>query len=139
VRTAVPTAVPEKPSPPATEAAGGDGHPGSCASFSDRLPALRDDDGAASGAEPGAESGGLSGPAASPPLSRVDFCPTIELTKGEVFAACQVLVDVDRVLSPAGHAEEHRALVRLFELLEDRLTACQSASGVKSIDSEFTQ
>ncbi len=69
----------------------------------------------------------------------VGFVPQVRLTKGEVFAACQVLADADRRLVGAGHAAEAGALGDLFELLEDRLARVQAGSGSYSMDNEFTQ
>lgn len=53
----------------------------------------------------------------------VRFLPTVLLTKGEVFAACQVLADADRCLVRAGLLGEADALGNLFELLENRMAA----------------
>ncbi len=82
----------------------------------------------------------------------------VQLTKLEVFGACQALADADPVLVAAGHADEARALGDLFELLEDRLTGtsppvgavlrgpsgcgdcrAQEDSGRNSMDRELTQ
>lgn len=49
------------------------------------------------------------------------FRGTVQLTKREVFAACQALADADRHLVRAGRTEEAAALGDLFDLLEDRL------------------
>jgi hypothetical protein len=46
----------------------------------------------------------------------------VQLTKREVFEACQTLADADRVLVARGLLDEAAALGDLFELLEDRLT-----------------
>ena len=74
---------------------------------------------------------------------RISFVPTVQLSKSEAFAACQVLADADRVLVRAGSLVEARALGDLFELFEARLTAeersVQAPSGSKSRDNEFTQ
>ncbi len=83
------------------------------------------------------------------------FAPAVRLSKGEVFAACQVLADADRCLVRAGRLREADALGDLFELLEARLavgdvppggpgaTGTQSGVGPVvgsySMESEFTQ
>jgi len=56
-----------------------------------------------------------------PPVGPVTFGTTVLLTKAEVFGACQVLADADRLLLRAGHRAEASALGDLFELLEQRL------------------
>jgi hypothetical protein len=48
---------------------------------------------------------------------------SVELTKREVFDACQALADADPVLIAAGRTGEAAALFDLFELFEERLTA----------------
>jgi hypothetical protein len=53
----------------------------------------------------------------------------VQLTKREVFEACQALADADPVLVAAGRVDEARALGDLFELLEDRLTGSRPAVG----------
>jgi hypothetical protein len=53
----------------------------------------------------------------------------VQLTKREVFEACQALADADPVLVGAGGVDEARALGDLFELLEDRLTGSRPAVG----------
>lgn len=80
------------------------------------------------------------------------FAGTVQLSKHEVFAACQALADADRRLVRAGWLAEADALGALFALLEDRLVAvpadggpagagrrAQPGSGRYSMDSEFTQ
>ena len=47
----------------------------------------------------------------------------VELTKREVFDACQALAAADPVLVAAGRTGEAAALFDLFELFEERLTA----------------
>jgi len=61
---------------------------------------------------------------AAPP-GPVRFRPSVVLTKGEVFAACQVLADADRCLVRAGLLGEADALGDLFELLEHRMAATE--------------
>jgi hypothetical protein len=56
-----------------------------------------------------------------PPVARLRG--SVELTKREVFDACQALADADPVLIGAGRTVEAAALFDLFELLEERLTA----------------
>jgi hypothetical protein len=63
---------------------------------------------------------------AAPEADRITFTPTVELTRDEVFAACQALADADRCLIGIGRAFEASALGDLFELLEDRLTGMQA-------------
>ncbi len=53
----------------------------------------------------------------------VAFTATVQLSKCEVFAACQALADADRVLVATGSLDVAEALGDLFELLEQRLTA----------------
>jgi hypothetical protein len=84
-------------------------------------------------------------------LTPVLFAPSVRLTKGEGFSACQALADADRWLVRAGRPREAGALGDLFELLEARMVAddppptetraggAQSSVGSYSIDSEFTQ
>lgn len=55
------------------------------------------------------------------PAVAVRFTDNVRLTKGEVFAACQVLADAERHLRAAGHLAEAEALWHLFDLLERRL------------------
>jgi hypothetical protein len=47
---------------------------------------------------------------------------SVELTKREVFDACQALAAADPVLVAAGRTVEAAALFDLFELFEERLT-----------------
>ena len=54
-------------------------------------------------------------------LMAVLFAPSVRLTKGEVFSACQALADADRCLVRAGRPREAGALGDLFELLEARM------------------
>jgi hypothetical protein len=56
-----------------------------------------------------------------PPVARIRG--SVELTKREVFDACQALADADPVLIAAGRTGEAAALFDLFELFEERLTA----------------
>jgi hypothetical protein len=53
----------------------------------------------------------------------VAFVSAVELTKQEVFEACQALADADRVLVAARCHDEASALGDLFQLLEQRLTS----------------
>jgi hypothetical protein len=62
----------------------------------------------------------------------------VQLTKQEVFEACQALADADPVLVAAGRADEARALGDLFELLEDRLTRSCPTAGTE-VDGEGTR
>jgi hypothetical protein len=92
-------------------------------------------------------------PAAEADPIPVRFAGTVQLTKPEVFVACQALADADRFLLRAGAKESARALGDLFDLLEERLTAPgpvvetgsgtrrpdQDLSGSNSSDNEFTQ
>jgi len=83
--------------------------------------------------------------------ARVDIAPlgfarSVQLTKTEVFGACQALADADRALLRTGRTHEAKALGDLFELLEQRLAVvsdgcprAQASSGRNSIDSELTQ
>ena len=59
------------------------------------------------------------------PRGPVRLLPAVLLTKGEVFAACQVLADADRCLVRAGLLGEADALGDLFELLENRMAAAE--------------
>ncbi len=84
-------------------------------------------------------------------MTPVLFAPSVRLTKGEVFSACQALADADRCLVRAGRQREAAALGDLFELLEARMVAgdrppggtgvggAQSPVGSYSMESEFTQ
>jgi hypothetical protein len=51
------------------------------------------------------------------------FACSIQLTKEEVFGACQALADADRHLVRAGCFAEADALGELFQLFEERLAA----------------
>jgi hypothetical protein len=84
-------------------------------------------------------------------LTPVLSTPSVRLTRGEVFSACQALADADRCLVRAGRRREAGALGDLFALLEARMVVddpppgptgapgAQSSAGSYSIDSEFTQ
>ncbi len=63
-----------------------------------------------------------TGPVATPPARPTAIRPGVQLTKREVFDACQALADADRELVAVGASEASRALGDLFELLEDRMT-----------------
>ncbi len=75
----------------------------------------------------------------------VEFLPSVRLTKGEAFAACQALADAEPFLRHVGRHDEARVLGDLFDLLEERLTSrpvwteVQSRSSTNSSESEFTQ
>ncbi len=56
------------------------------------------------------------------PLPVAGLRGSVELTKREVFDACQALADADPVLVAAGRTGEAAALFDLFELFEERLT-----------------
>jgi hypothetical protein len=72
-------------------------------------------------AGPLAATGGPGSEDLSPPVVRIRG--TVELTKREVFDACQALADADPVLLAAGRTGEAAALFDLFELFAERLTA----------------
>jgi hypothetical protein len=63
---------------------------------------------------------GTGSPPVAPPVARLR--DSVELTKREVFDACQALADADPVLMAAGRTGEAAALFDLFELFEERLT-----------------
>jgi hypothetical protein len=64
---------------------------------------------------------GGTGPDDAPvPVTRLRG--SVELTKREVFDACQALAAADPVLVAAGRTVEAAALFDLFELFEERLT-----------------
>lgn len=83
----------------------------------------------------------------------------MRLSKTEVFAACQVLADADRLLLRSGALREAEALADLFELFEERLAlgsrcptqsdaslsvassagSVASSAGSNSMESELTQ
>jgi len=69
----------------------------------------------------GAGGSGVSN--AGPATRTVSFVSAVELTKQEVFGACQALADADRVLVAAHCHAEASALGDLFQLLEQRLTS----------------
>ncbi len=63
------------------------------------------------------------------PVRPVAFAARVQLSKGEVFQACQTLADADRVLVATGSLDVAEALGDLFELLEQRLTDPLTADG----------
>ncbi len=81
------------------------------------------------------------------PRAEAPLAWSVRFTKGEAFAACQALADVDRILLRAGRVVEAAALGDLFELFEERLAAgrrprrgtLHSWFGSNSMESEFTQ
>ena len=68
-----------------------------------------------------AATGGTGPDDAPVPVARLRG--SVELTKREVFDACQALAAADPVLVAAGRTGEAAALFHLFELFEERLTA----------------
>jgi hypothetical protein len=72
-------------------------------------------------ASAGDATGGTASDGGPPLVARLRR--SVELTKREVFDACQALADADPVLIAAGRTAEAAALFDLFELLEERLTA----------------
>lgn len=62
-----------------------------------------------------------------PGRDRIQFAPSVSLSKAEAFGACQALADADRALLGSGRVSEATALGDLFELLEQRLASVRTS------------